>query len=94
MITKQIIPKEQLNACNFSTSEVLRGDWERVYRLCLLKKAERIGKINGNRVRITFRTANNETRTVKAVVQSVNDTMVILTGNYLIPTNAIMNIEF
>ena len=43
MTQLQVIPKEQLGNFHFSNTEVLRGDWEKVYRLFSLRRAERLG---------------------------------------------------
>jgi hypothetical protein len=90
----QLIPKEQLGICQFTSMEVLRGDWEKVYRVYALQRAERIGKRSAGRVRLTFRTMANETRMVKAVVTSVSDQYVFLAGGYTIPLQAILIVEF
>ena len=89
-----IIQKEQLSICQFTSSEVLRGDWEKVYRVFSLQRAERVGKIHGSRVRISFRLIGNELRMVKAVVNSVNDQFVFLAGGFSIPLRAILGVEF
>ncbi len=93
-MTAQIIQKEQLSLCHFTASDVLRGDWEKMYRVFSLQRAERVGKHHGNRVRISFRLSGNEMRMVKAVVSSVNDQFVFLAGGYSIPLQAILGVEF
>jgi len=90
----QLMTKEQLGNCQFSVVEVLRGDWEKVYRLYSLQRAERLGKLHSSRVRISFHTQSNEIRMVKAVVNSVNDSFVLLSGGYSIPLKAVLTVEF
>lgn len=90
----QLITREQLSLCQFTSVEVLRGDWEKVYRVYALQRAERMGKRSGAKVRISFRTLNNETRMVKAAVVSLSDTRVFLADGYSIPLKAVLMIEF
>lgn len=90
----QLIPNEQLNLCKFTSSDVLHGDWEKVYRNYSLQRAVMLGKRNAARVRISFRTMSNEVRMVKSVVSSLSDQFVFLNGGYTIPVAAILMVEF
>jgi hypothetical protein len=94
MNSAQIIPKEQLTQFRFSSSEVLRGDWEKVYRLFSLRRAERLGNNFKGKVRITFRTFSNEIKSVDATVWSTTDEYVSVKGGMSIPVRAIMSVEF
>ena len=90
----QIIPKEQLAVYSFSSTEVLRGDWEKVYRLYSLRRAERLGNNFKGKVRITFRTFSNEVKSVDATVWSASDDYVSVKGGMSIPVRAILSVEF
>lgn len=90
----ELIQKEQLGFCRFSPGEVLSGDWEKVYRLYSLQRAERLGKKHSSRVRLSFRTLAGETRMVKALVTGFDDQFVHLSGGYTIPLRAVFGIEF
>jgi hypothetical protein len=94
MNSAQIIPKEQLGNYRFSSTEVLRGDWEKVYRLFSLRRAERLGNNFKGKVRIVFRTFSNEIKAVDATVWSATDEYVSVKGGMAIPVRAIMSVEF
>lgn len=94
MNSAQIIQKEQLGQYRFSATEVLRGDWEKVYRLFSLRRAERLGNNFKGKVKITFRTFTNEIKTIDTTVWSATDEFVSVKGGMSIPVRAIMSVEF
>ena len=94
MTQLQVIPKEQLGNFHFSNIEVLRGDWEKVYRLFSLRRAERLGNNFKGKVRITFRTSGNETKSVDTTVWSTTEDYVSLKGGMSIPVRSIVSVEF
>jgi hypothetical protein len=94
MNSSQIIQKEQLGLYRFSSTEVLRGDWEKVYRLFSLRRAERLGNNYKEKVRITFRTFSNEIKAVDTTVWSATDEYVSIKGGMSIPVKAILSVEF
>jgi hypothetical protein len=92
--TSSVIAKEQLNVFKFSNSEVLSGDWEKVYRLFSLRKAERLGNAFKGKVKIFFKTQDNETRVVDTTVWSTTEDHVSLKGGQSIPVRSILGVEF
>ncbi len=94
MNRSQIIQKEQLGLYRFSSSEVLRGDWEKIYRLFSLRRAERLGNNYKGKVRITFRTFSNEIKAIDTTVWSATDEYVSIKGGMSIPVKAILSVEF
>ncbi len=94
MNRSQIIQKEQLGLYSFSSTEVLRGDWEKIYRLFSLRRAERLGNNYKGKVRITFRTFSNEIKAIDTTVWSASDEYVSIKGGMSIPVKAILSVEF
>ena len=94
MLIHNFIQKEQLGLFKFSSSEVLKGEWEKVYRKFSLQRAERLGNSFKGKVKIIFRTHDNETRVVDTTIWSANDDHISLKGGQSIPVRAILGIEF
>jgi hypothetical protein len=94
MHTSNVIPKEQVNLFRFAPTEVLKGDWEKVYRLFSLRRAERLGNSFKGKVRIFFRTHDNETKVVDTTVWATTDDYVSLKGGVSIPIRSILGVEF
>jgi len=92
--TSSVIAKEQLNVFKFSNSEVLSGDWEKVYRLFSLRKAERLGNAFKGKVKIFFKTNDNETKVVDTTVWATTEDHVSLKGGQSIPVRSILSVEF
>lgn len=89
-----LIQKEQLGLFRYSPSEVLLGEWEKVYRQFSLQRAERLGNSFKGKVKIFFRTSENETKVVDTTVWAATDEYVSLKGGMSIPVWAILGIEF
>lgn len=94
MQTSNLIQKEQLGMFRFSPSEVLKGEWEKVYRRFSLQRAERLGNAFKGKVRIIFRTHDNETKIVDTTVWAATEEYVSVKGGMSIPVKAILGIEF
>ncbi len=78
----------------FSAADVLKGEWEKVYRRFSLQRAEKLGNGFKGKVKIIFRTSENETKIVDTTVWSATDDYVSLKGGMTIPVRAILGIEF
>ena len=89
-----VIAKEQLGIFKFSNSEVLHGDWEKVYRLFSLRKAERLGNAFKGKVKIFFKTQENETKVVDTTVWATSEDHVSLKVGQSIPIRSILGVEF
>jgi hypothetical protein len=94
MHTSNTILKEHLGMFKFSPSEVLKGDWEKVYRSFSLQRAEKLGNSFKGKVKIFFRTHDNETKVVNTTVWAATDDYVSIKGGMSIPVKAILGIEF
>jgi len=94
MQTANFIQKEQLGLFKFSASEVLKGEWEKVYRRFSLQRAERLGNAFKGKVRIIFRTNDNETKIVDTTIWATSDDHISLKGGQSIPVRAILGVEF
>jgi len=94
MQNNHVIQKEQLGLFKFSPSEVLKGEWEKVYRRFTLQRAERLGNSFKGKVKIFFRTHDNETKMVDTTIWSATDDYVSVKGGMSIPVKAILGIEF
>jgi hypothetical protein len=94
MHNSNVIAKEQLGLFRFSPSEVLKGEWEKVYRHFTLQRAERLGNSFKGKVRIFFRTHDNETKVVDTTVWATSDDYVSLKGGHSIPVRSILGVEF
>jgi hypothetical protein len=94
MENSSFISKENLNMFRFSAADVLKGEWEKVYRRFSLQRAEKLGNGFMGKVKIIFRTSENETKIVDTTVWSATDDYVSLKGGMTIPVRAILGIEF
>lgn len=94
MQSSSTIAKEQLNLFRFSASDVLKGEWEKVYRRFSLQRAEKLGNSFKGKVKIIFRTHDNETKVVDTTIWSATDDYVSVKGGMTIPVRAILGIEF
>lgn len=89
-----VIAKENVKNFRFSATEVLKGELERVYRLFSLQRAERLGNSFKGKVRIFFRTDDNQTKAVDTTVWSATEEYVSLKGGISIPVRSILGVEF
>ncbi len=94
MDNSSLISKENLNKFRFSAADVLKGEWEKVYRRFSLQRAEKLGNSFKGKVKIIFRTSENETKMVDTTVWSATDDYVSVKGGMTIPVRAILGIEF
>ncbi len=94
MQSSSLIAKEHLNMFRFSTSDVLKGEWEKVYRRFSLQRAEKLGNSFKGKVKIIFRTHDNETKMVDTTIWSATDDYVSVKGGMTIPVRAILGVEF
>lgn len=94
MQNSNVIAKEHLGMFRFSPSEVLKGEWEKVYRNFTLQRAERLGNSFKGKVRIFFRTHDNEIKVVDTTVWATSDDYVSLKGGMSIPVRSILGVEF
>jgi len=88
------IQKEQLGLFKFSQTEVLFGEWEKIYRKFSIQRAERLGNAFKGKVRIIFRTHDNETKVVDTTIWAASDDHVSIKGGQSIPVRAILGVEF
>ena len=89
-----IIAKEQVSNFRFSATEVLNRELERIYRLFSLRRAEKLGNSFKGKVRIFFRTHDNQTKAVDTTVWSATEDYVSLKGGASIPVRSILGVEF
>lgn len=89
-----LIEKESLNDVKFSHEEVLTSQQEITERSAWLTKALILGNAHRGKVKLSFKTAANETLSVYTTVWTVAENYVTLKANRFIPIRSITAIEF
>lgn len=88
------IPKELLEQVNFTKSDVLQNDAAKArLRNIYLLKAQSLGNLYKSKVKIYFRTADNQLLAVSATIWAADEDHVMLKGGMNIPTRAIWAID-
>lgn len=88
-----LIEKEVLGEISFYQSEVLHSVEEQKNRMDKLNKAMILGNGEHGKVKITFKTKNDESLTVHTTVWAVADRYVNVKANRTIPVHSILNVE-
>lgn len=91
----QIVEKETLVDLKFSKDDVIENDQLRKrLRSIYLNKAEILGNNYKGKVKLYFRLADNKICAVETTIWSANEEHVTLKGGIILPTKAIVGIEF
>lgn len=88
-----LIEKEVLGDISFYPGEVLQSEEEQKNRMKQLNKAMILGNGEHGKVKITFKTRNEEILTVHTTVWAVADKYVNVKANRTIPVNSILSVE-
>ena len=89
-----LIEKESISECNFVKEDVLSDTSLRQLRYEQLEKAERLGNNYKRKVRITFKTEENEILNVETTIWAVGKDYIELKAGIMIPIRAILDIKF
>ncbi|MBW8052064.1 MAG: hypothetical protein FVQ77_17320 [Cytophagales bacterium] len=89
-----LIEKESISECNFVKEDVLSNESLRQLRYEQLEKAERLGNNYKRKVRITFKTEENEILNVETTIWAVGKDYIELKAGIMIPIGAILDIKF
>lgn len=89
-----LIEKESLNEIKFSHAEVLNSQQEIAERSAWLRKALILGNAHRGKVKLSFKTAANETLTVYTTIWTVAENYITVKANRFIPIRSITAIEF
>jgi hypothetical protein len=90
-----LIEKEDLVNEKFAKTDVLDNDQVRKrLRSIYLSRAEMLGNNFKGKVRIFFKTFDNEIKAVETTIWNANDDHVTLKAGISIPTKSICGIEF
>jgi hypothetical protein len=89
-----ILEKESLPQINFTTEDVLDSDARKRLRNIYLKKAEILGNTYKGKVKMFFKTDQNEIMAVETTIWFVNESNILLKGGINIPTKSIIAVEF
>ncbi|EIM78447.1 hypothetical protein A3SI_02753 [Nitritalea halalkaliphila LW7] len=92
MKTVTAIEKEQITNLKFSAQEVLHSVEERSLRRADLERAQALGNLLQNKVRIRFETADGEHYEVYTTVWAVGERFIKLKGGVHIPIHCILKI--
>jgi len=89
-----IIPKELLNQVVFFKNDVLENDPKRArLRNIYLRKAQTIGNVYKHKVKLYFKTNENEALGIETTIWSADEDFITVKGGS-IPTKAILGIDF
>ena len=88
-----LIEKEILGDISFFAGEVLESQEEQANRMKNLNKAMVLGNGEHGKVKITFKTKEEELLTVHTTVWAVADKYVNVKANRTIPVNSILSVE-
>jgi hypothetical protein len=91
---EELIEKENLNAIRFTNTEVLSNQQDIASRSESLTRALLLGNAYKGKVKLSFKTANNETLSVYTTVWTFAGKYITLKANRFIPIHAITSIEF
>lgn len=90
----ELIEKENLNAVRFINREVLSSAQEIVSRSASLTRALILGNAHQGKVKLNFKTENNETLSVYTTVWTVAENYITVKANRFIPIHSITSVEF
>ena len=93
MTTAETIEKENIPSLNFSKRDVLTDPDERLKRLNDLFRSQSLGNLHQSKVKLIFKTADNQIYQVETTIWAVSDYFVSLKGGVNIPINSIFKIE-
>lgn len=88
------LAKESLSQINFAKEDVLDSDARKRLRNIYLKKAEMLGNTYKGKVKMFFKTAQDEIMAVETTIWFVNESHISLKGGINIPTRSIIAVEF
>ena len=86
------INKKEIKKINFPEEEVLQSNKKKRFRKLKLKSAV-VERARGSKYRITFKSAKRGYFTVISKILVAEKDYAILSGGYIIPTNAITEIK-
>lgn len=89
-----VLPKEALSEIKFTKDDVLDTEAQKRLRSIYLKKAEALGNTYKGKVKMFFKTADDEIMAVETTIWYVNENHISLKGGINIPTKAVVAIEF
>lgn len=88
-----VVPKEMVNELKFTTSDVLDGEPARMrLRNFYLNKAQTMGNLYKHKVKLYFKTNDNQLMAVETTIWSADDDFISIKGA-TIPTKAVWAIE-
>lgn len=90
----ELIEKENLNDIRFINREVLSNQHDIVFRAASLTRALILGNAHQGKVKLNFKTENNETLSVYTTVWTVAENYITVKANRFIPIHSIMSVEF
>ena len=89
------IAKEQIPQYKFAQQDTLSADPSaRAQRVANLLRAERLGNAFHGKVRICFKTQENDNCVVDTTVWSAGDDYICLKGGITLPVSAITSVDF
>jgi len=89
-----ILPKESLTEVKFAKEDVLDTAAAKRLRSIYLKRAEMLGNNYKNKVKMYFKTSDNEIKGVETTIWAVDENYISLKGGISIPTKAVVAVEF
>jgi hypothetical protein len=93
MKTIEMIEKEQIQSLRFTKKEVLTDKEAIIRRERNLHRAQTLGNLLRNKVRITFIAADEKTYQVQTTVWAVGSSFIELKRGIYIPINAILEVD-
>lgn len=89
-----IIAKEKLSEVQFTHEDVLTDPAKIRLRNIYLQKAEKLGNIYKEKVKMIFKTRNGLLLGVETTIWAANEEYITIKGGINIPTKSILDIEF
>lgn len=88
------IQKELLSTISFIKEDVIEDPVKRRLRQIYLERAERLGNAYHGKVKMLFKTADEQLMMVHTTIWSADQHYITLKGGIHIPTSSIVDVEF
>lgn len=93
MRTIEQIEKEQVSMINFAKQDVLSDPQAIKLRIADLHRSQTLGNLLQTKVRLTFRSIDEQVYEVHTTVWAVGSDFVVLKGGVTIPIRSILRVE-
>lgn len=90
----RVIKKEELNDIRFTTNEVIEDECAKKALMADLHRAQSLGNLEKNKVKITFHMEDSSKGEVETTVWGVCENYLTLKGSIHIPIRAIESVIF